>query len=143
MTFKEISTGLSVVVLIGVYGYYFAHVGAHEAGGTIGFLSKTVLLVVVLEVALHAALAICHRPERPDERDRLISAKGFRNAYFVMVAGALCAIVQVLAPEVLRGVPFIGGLPPEIAAAHVLVLTLIGATLFNDVSVLAYYRVGV
>ena len=143
MTYKEISRCMSAAVLIAVYGYYFAHVGAHEAGDTIAFLSKIVLLVVVLEVALHVALAIFHRPERTDERDRLISAKGFRNAYFVMVAGALCAIVQVLAPEVLHGVSLIGGLPPEIGAAHVLVLTLIGATLFNDVSIIVYYRAGV
>jgi len=143
MTFKEMSTGLSAVVLLAVYGYYFAHLGVHEAGDTIAFLAKIVLLVVVLEVALHVALAICHRPERTDERDRLIAAKGFRNAYFVMVAGALCAIVQGLAPELLRGVPLIGGLPPQVATAHVLVLTLIGATLFHHVSVIACYRAGV
>jgi hypothetical protein len=104
MSFREKSAWISVLTYLGVYGYYFwTLAGMIRAGHTeglpfVGLLVKLMVLLVVLEIVLHIAVAILRPKDAQaavDEREKLIALKAVRNAFQVVMLGAVCTIAAI------------------------------------------------
>jgi hypothetical protein len=90
---------VTLLVFGGIYFYRIVQMmtGAPGRGDVFLFLSLVSALVVV-EVALHIALAIQSPKEARtprDERERLIDLKATRVAFYVLVVGAFASIGTV------------------------------------------------
>ncbi|HUO91942.1 MAG TPA: hypothetical protein VMU22_03430 [Rhizomicrobium sp.] len=105
MAFREKLAWISVATMSLVYGWYFwtilplARTGAGSAWHYAKLLQGTIITVVVLQIVLTvAAAALSPREARApeDEREKLITLRGTRIAYFVLVTGALCVCVAGL-----------------------------------------------
>jgi hypothetical protein len=131
MTFREGSAGLVVgATLLGLALFAWHAVRIGGAGGiAVGVLSAFAL-ITVLSIIGHIVLAIAHRPEAEDERDRAIDLRSTRNAYIV-----LCVLMWV-------GPVFAIGSGNAFLAA----LSFFGAFLLSEfvrvASRLFYYRIG-
>jgi hypothetical protein len=150
LSFQEKSVWVSLAVIVAAYGFYFAKVvqaPGMSAQDTLGLLAGLVLLIIIVEIALHIALAVWRRPEPADERDRLIAAKAARNAYAVVLVGLFAAAGQSLFAN-LAGVEIGGAGPfdaPSLSAGftvHMLVLAVATAEAVKYGSQLVYYRRG-
>jgi hypothetical protein len=100
MTFTEKSLGLVGGSLALVFGLYFWWVlpapGPDILPGQVVFFGAMVAVLVALQVAGHALIAIRDRRVTTDERDRLIGLIGQRNGGFVLATGvflSLCVAV--------------------------------------------------
>lgn len=145
MSFRELSAWVSALVVLVFYGLFLSRISQHQdPGETLGALAGVVVAIVVVEIVLMVGLAIFTRREdqRADERDRLIAARAYRNAYFVVASGLFFAIVYSLVPELDSLVAQLR-LPPATALAHLLVASLVVAELVNYASRILYYRAGV
>lgn len=104
MSFREKSAWISFVVVLVVFGLYFADYAAHLLRPTyphhhyFGMFVLGVALVVVLEVVLHILVAF-HSPSDADapldERDRLINLKAARTAFYVLLILAFLSIATM------------------------------------------------
>lgn len=101
--FREKSAWLVLLALALVFGNYF--VGAWNAAPeqAMSAFVDTVVLLVVLMVAGHVVIALFHTPaddlDAPeDERDRAVSLKSMRNAYYVLAAGFWSVPVMLIKP---------------------------------------------
>ena len=99
MSFREKSAWISFVLIVIVFGIYFASVN-HQLGGQREFSAAytitigLILAFVLLEVVLHVAVAIQAPSEalaRRDERERLIEMRATSVAFQVLVIGALAS----------------------------------------------------
>ena len=139
MSFREKSAWISVLTYLGVYGYYFwVVVGAIQAGHTeglpfLGLLVNLMVLLVVLEIVLHIVAAI-QRPKDAqaavDEREKLIALKATRNAFHVVMLGAVLAIAAVA----------LGA--PVFFTVNGLFLAIVLAELTRFGGQIVYYRLG-
>jgi hypothetical protein len=100
MSFREKSAWISFVSIALVFGIYFAKVvqvlvTGRGSGNAFRLFLVLVASLVVLEVALHVAIAIQSPREArtpKDERERLIDMKAIRLAFPVLLVGAFAAI---------------------------------------------------
>jgi len=100
MSFREKSAWISLVLILVMFGAYFRTVSQVVSGETSRasashWMLGLVLGFLVLEVVFHLAIAIqSPRDARApkDERERLISLKATRIAYFVLMIGALLSL---------------------------------------------------
>lgn len=108
MTFQEKSLWVTLVGLLVAFGAYFwlayvtilptpvaKDVLPHQAAL---FMAITLLLVVIL-VAGHVAIALFDRRSETDERDRWIALKGSRNGSYVLAIGVFLALCTALLTE--------------------------------------------
>jgi hypothetical protein len=103
MSFREKSAWISFVLIAVAFGIYFSRVvqvfaTGRGRGGVPGLFFSLVVALVVLEVALHVAIAIQSPREArtpKDERERLIDMKATRIAFPVLLVGAFAAIGTV------------------------------------------------
>lgn len=98
LSFQEKSLWLMFVSLAGVFGFYFVTVlpanGADVMPNQMVLFTVAVVMLVIMQIVGHAVIAIIDRRTQTDERDRLITLKGTRNAAYVLATGvflALCA----------------------------------------------------
>ena len=98
----------------------------------------TVLLVIVL-VAYHVLIAATAKPEKEDERDRLIAWRAGRIGGFVLGFGVVGIVVQILIggmfDDALAGSP--------VLIANALMAAVFIATVVELVMTLVFYRRGV
>jgi len=103
MAFREKLAWISVVTMSLVYGWYFwttlplARAGTGGALHYAKLLQGTIITVVILQIVLTVAAAAFSPREASapeDEREKLITLRGTRIAYFVLVTGALCVSVS-------------------------------------------------
>jgi hypothetical protein len=144
-SFRELSAWISALIILGFYGSFLAGIAQHtDPDATLGALAGIVVAIIVVEIVLMVALAIFTRrgDQIADERDRLIAAKAYRNAYFIVASGIFFAIVYSLVPDLARLVEALN-LPPATILAHMLVISLVSAELVNYASRILYYRSGV
>ena len=89
MSFQEKSAWICLIISVAVFGPYFVSVFAPLLRGegaqlafdqVLGGFVGAVVLQVLLTIFFHIALALHDRNDRPDERDRAISARSFRVA---------------------------------------------------------------
>ncbi len=95
LTFKEKSLWVTLVSTVVIYAYYFwraIELGEGEPGRVGGLFVGAVVLMILLQVVVTAALALHRRPEQTDERDRRIAQAGARNAYYVLMTGVWGAL---------------------------------------------------
>lgn len=85
LSYQEKSIWGSLVATVLVYGYYLATPERHLALALIG--------MTVIQIAFQIVIAITNRVEKPDERDRLIEARGEKIAHRLLISGVLAAMV--------------------------------------------------
>lgn len=108
MTFQEKSLWVTFVGLLLAFGAYFWLAYAtilptpaakdllpHQAA----LFMVTILLLVVILVAGHIAIALFDRRSETDERDRWIALKGTRNGSYVLAIGVFLALCTALLTE--------------------------------------------
>ena len=87
MSFREKSAWISMLSMLGVYGYYVWSVikdGPHTGGFRFGGLLATIIALIVIQVVFTIAVAIYSPQEAKaprDERDKLIELRAMRVAY--------------------------------------------------------------
>ena len=131
--------------MVVVYGYYFAGVlrGGGEAsfsGHLLGRLIGTIILLVVIEIAYHIALALTSRVEPKDERDILIESKAYRNAYFFLASGVFRSIAAVILGNLSRESPTLTITP--FATVNLVLFFMVIAEIVKYLTQLFYYRRG-
>ncbi len=94
------------------------------------FAVAVVLMVIVLVVG-HVAVAIASRPGGRDERDRLIEWRAESNSGWVVGTGVLAGITGMVLSV------------PNVWTAHLLLLSLFLSEMLKLVLQLVYYRRGV
>lgn len=101
LSFREKSLWLMFVTLAAAFGFYFVTVlpptAANVRPPQVILFFVAVVLLVILQIVGHVAIAIMDRRTDTDERDRLIELKGARNASYVLATGvfiALCAAMM-------------------------------------------------
>ena len=121
LSYQEKSIWGSLIATLIVYGRYYA-LGAR------GSLVVTVIALIIIEIVCQGVISVLSRPERKDERDRVIAARAYRVAYTILVAGVLTIlfISDFVAPTV-----------------KTLFLALVVADAGKSVTRLYYYRRGV
>lgn len=103
MSFREKSLVWQMFAIILVYGFY----GAHFFQGhlwrvplspipAVATLIGIAVLMIIIAIVGHIAIAIRTRPERPDERDWAVELRGSRNAYHALAAGMWCILLLSL-----------------------------------------------
>src|SRR3569623_749420 len=94
----------------------------------------TIVVNIVLMIVATIVVSIAQREElkdeRADERDRAITDRGMRNAYFVVSVGGLAVIVLLALGQ------------GPIVTAYVLFGVLMVGGLTDPISRLVYYRIG-
>lgn len=131
MTFREGSAALTVGAVLAGFGLFAWQV--MQIGGAGGFavgVISALALITVLAIAGHIVLAIAHRPEKEDERDRAIDLRSTRNAYIVI------CVLTWLAPwfAIVTGNAFL--------AAMSFLGSFLVAEFVRVASRLYYYRIG-
>jgi len=121
LSYQEKSIWGSLLATLIIYGRYYAS-GAHS--GLIG----TVIALIIVEIVCQTVIAVAHRPEPKDERDRLIAARAYRVAYLILVTGVLTILCV---SEAIR------------PTANTLFLALVVADVGKSITRLYYYRRGV
>ncbi|HEX2209833.1 MAG TPA: hypothetical protein VHG93_19285 [Longimicrobium sp.] len=101
LSFREKSLWVMFVTLAAAFGFYFVTVlpptAANVRPPQVILFFVAVVLLVILQIVGHVAIAIIDRRTDTDERDRLIELKGTRNASYVLATGvfiALCAAMM-------------------------------------------------
>jgi hypothetical protein len=105
MSLREKSAWISIVTLLGVYGFYFARVwldlAQGRSGGFLPLLAVCALVLIILQFGL-VRLAIGAGPREPrgprDERELIAGLRASRVAFHTLSVGvglALCVAVTV------------------------------------------------
>jgi len=140
MAFREKLAWISVVTMSLVYGWYFwtilplARAGAGNAWHYAKMLQATIMTVVALQIVLTIAAAISSPREAraaEDEREKLITLKGTRTAYFVLITGALCVCVSAL---------FFG--TNSLLLGNYALMAVVAGNLAKDLTQIVHYRRG-
>ncbi|MGH8226799.1 MAG: hypothetical protein ACRET2_00485 [Steroidobacteraceae bacterium] len=66
--------------------------------GVVTLIGITILMILI-SIAAHIAIALYVKPEPSDERDRAVTLRGTRNAYYVLAAGVWCVILLIIAGD--------------------------------------------
>ncbi len=143
MSFRETSAWISLISLLGVFGFYFTVVGRSLEADVmpppafLGEYTAAVILLVIVQVALHIIAAIVTRASggdmetARDERERLIELKSNRFGYFILLSGTV----------MVAGAIGLGA--PGYWTANALVLSVALAELVRFGAQVVYYRMGV
>lgn len=104
MSFQEKSTWIMMVIMLAVYGWYFAVVFGQVAEADLGQIAyqglmlATVLALVVLAAVSHIMVAVADPKgaDKADVRDREINRYGEYIGGYVLGAGALGALALAM-----------------------------------------------
>jgi len=101
-SFEEKSVWVQLVSLVVVLGGYFVVSGIMLSRGVVVlvpyvplFTAAVVLMVVVLVIG-HVVAALTSKPEKRDERDRLIGWRAESNSSWMMATGMFAAITALI-----------------------------------------------
>jgi hypothetical protein len=95
MTFREKTLWATLIATAAIYLHYFIRVlqiGDGDPGRVAGLFIGTVIVMIVVQIVVTAALAIHRRPERVDERDRGYALLATRVSYYVLMTGVWVAL---------------------------------------------------
>ena len=154
MSKMERTAWVSLIVEGGVALYYFSAIFAMgpdvslHSGVMAILIGKVIMLAIILGIVMEVIMAGIIRRERDkvpqDERDSLISAKSYRNGYFVLAVGCASIIgYVVLSASGGRAwwITEILDLTP-VYAAHLLLLSMMLSSGVINASRIFYYRRG-
>jgi len=105
MSFRERSNALMLVVLLGVYGWYFSHIFNIAQATMVSEISYQPLLLVMVVVLVvvsvigHIVIAVLpsYDGDESDERDKLINLMGERAGGLVLGVGTLAGLFLAMA----------------------------------------------
>lgn len=132
MTFREKSAWVCIAAILLVYGCYaFKLWGAPlRPLDAIGALVGSTVLMILITVAAHIAIALRTRPEKLDERDQLVALRSARNAFYVLATGVWAVMYLAIAS------------PQPILLAYAAMSAFVLAELVRLASQVVYYRLG-
>ncbi len=102
LSFRENFQWVSLVSVLGIYGYYFARVippaGPDVTAEQLALFGSLLLLLIVIHIVGAIVLISLSRFKDPatDERDRLISLKAYRSSSYILAVGAILGITCAL-----------------------------------------------
>lgn len=138
-SFRQKSTGLSLVIVGSATAYYVANMWpmrpialANDAipAGYGGLVLGTVILIILAQIVLQAVLAIgAGSTPAPTAHERNAAMKANRNAYPVLVTGLLAAVGSVFLQEL-----------PPFCTANIAILSFMAAEMVRLGSQLVYAR---
>jgi hypothetical protein len=143
MSFHEKSNLAMLVILVGVYGWYFATSIIFVMGGmppeaalavTNIKMIVTVLAVIAASILVHIVIAIAAPSEADDtsdERDKLIEMRGDQRGGFVLGLFALLAMGFAMTAQ------------PYYLVANLILAGLVASEIIKAISKLIDYRRGV
>ena len=136
-SFEEKSVWIQLIAMLLVLGGYGFVAGKMLTRGVtalpayVAVFAVSVILMVVVIVAGHVAMAIAGRHDHPDERDRLIGWRAESNSSWLVVTGVLGGIAAMVQTV------------PAVWVAHLLLLSLFLSSVLKLVLQLVYYRRGI
>ena len=155
LSYQEKSIFGSLVAVMLVYGGYFAasfrDFGETDFdGAAVARLTMTVIAIIVIEVVFQVVLAIAARHQPADERDTLITFRGYRNAYLFLSTGAgllvtyaiVASLVRHVAPGQFMSVSFFRLMSSPYLLINLVLLVMVAAEVFKFLTQLYYYRRG-
>jgi hypothetical protein len=98
MAFREKSIVAQMAAILLVYSYYAVRLWGEPltpVAATAALIGITILMILI-GIASHIAIARYSRPERPDERDLVIARRGSQNAYGTLAAGIWCILLLTI-----------------------------------------------
>jgi len=139
MSFREKSAWICFIGIWVIFAPYFVHVGALVRSDSLDLpsiawlLSGAIVLQAIVTALAHIVIAVKHRNEKPDERDRAIELRSYRSAY---IAVALLAMFIVAVPATW------GYLQSPLVIGQLLLLCLIFGEMAKYLIQAIGYRVG-
>ena len=102
MDFRELSLAAQIAAILAVYGIYTEHLWGlwHLPLAplrAVSILIGITILMISISIAAHIAIMLYVKPERHDERDRIVMLRGKSNAYRALAAAVWCVILLVIA----------------------------------------------
>jgi hypothetical protein len=107
MSFREKSAWITFILILVVFGFYFASVAdqlvrpQHPHPNFFVLFVVLLVAIVLMEIVLHIIAAIRSPAEAnapQDERERLIALRAKRPAFFVLMAGMFLSMAVVHLP---------------------------------------------
>jgi hypothetical protein len=102
-SFREKSAAVSLLAVLGTYGYYFYFVllgsGPTTPADMLVWMIGLVVVLVSIEVTFQSLIAAFNAREADasaDERERLINLKSYRISYLILAAGTICTLGRLL-----------------------------------------------
>lgn len=151
MSYKERSIWASLAILIYIWFGYFnelssLHIAQQLTTETVNnLLLNVVILTIILEIVLQITIAIIDNKDADyseDERDKLISLHGSRNAYGIMTVGIFLAVFYTVFPT-LSGYLFpTVDLPNAYKVMHLIIIFALVSEVIKFATQLFYYRRG-
>ena len=137
VSFEERSVWIQLISLtLALAGYAFIAWQMFRAGVTalpayVAVFAVSVVLMVIVIVGGHVAVAIASRPEGRDERDRLIEWRAESNSGWLLGVGVLTGITALVLAV------------PSVVVAHLLLLSLYLSEILKLLLQVVYYRRGI
>ena len=136
-SFEEKSVWIQLIAMLAVlggYGFVASQMlsrGVTALPAYVAVFVVSVILMVVVIVAGHVAMAVAGRTDHPDERDRLIGWRAESNSGWLVATGVLAGITAMVLSV------------PAVWVAHLLLLSLFLSEVLKLVLQLVYYRRGI
>ncbi len=150
MSKKEIYAWCSLGLTLAIFGYYVISVFGLPSGlenhreYVTNLIWKVIGIVFLIELVLGLLKSTKFAGISKDERDILIESKGFRNAYYFLMAAIVSLVIYVLISDYLSeasGQIFFLAVP--FMTFHILVFILFIADIIKSVTQLIYYETGI
>lgn len=151
MSFKEKSIWVSLIIMLIIWMDYFSDVYNlyQSASLTVAVIHKlllgVVVLTIILQIIFHTVIAIIDKKgadEHEDERDKVITLYGSRNAYLILSIGVVVFVFQTILPSLFDRSNFVTGLPDQYVLMHVVIIAAVIAEVVKYSTQLFYYRQG-
>jgi len=150
-SYKEGTIWLSLAILLYIWFNYCSSLFELQSSHVLttstvnDLLLTTVIQTVFLEIILQVILAIIAHKESDlpdDERDKLISTYGYRNAYWILCLAPPVIIIHTVIWTLTDNLFASLSLPNEYVLMQIMIIFAIGAEIVRLVSQIYYYRKG-
>jgi DNA integrity scanning protein DisA with diadenylate cyclase activity len=157
MSYKERSTWISLAILVYIWFDYFAQLFSLQNAEQLtveavnSLLLAVVVKTIILEIVLQIVLAVIDHKDAnyaEDERDKLISLHGSRNAYTILSVGVLFIVFHTVFPT-LSAISMMPthalttiSLPNEYKVMHIVIVFALIAEIAKFSTQLFFYRRG-
>ena len=133
MTAREMSLSAQIVAIVLVYGFYGVQLWGQSLTPLTGVatLVGITVLMILINIGAHITITLYAGPQKIDERDRVVTLQGTRNAYHTLSVGVWCVLFLAIAHT------------PNAYIFYAIMGAFAFAELVRLGSQLVYYRLGV